>query len=88
METSAITKQMIGFQKTMFENTYNGMTVLQDYSQDMMKSYMQIFPWISDENRKPFENSMDFTKKVREDYKHAVEQGFEKLEEMASAPIK
>ncbi len=81
-----MTKQMIGLHKTVFINTYDGMTVLQDYSQNMMQSYMKLVPWISDENRKPFEDSMEIIKKVREDYKHAVDQGFVKLEEMAGAP--
>ena len=85
METSAITKQMIGLQKTLFVNTHDGLTVLQDYSQNMMQSYMKLVPWISDENMKPFEDSMEYIKKVREDYKHTVGQGFVKLEQMACA---
>jgi hypothetical protein len=83
MEASKITKQMIGFQKAMFENTYTVMTVIQDYSGNMMHGYLKQFPWITEETRKPLADSIEFLKTARNDYKKAVEQGFERWEEQA-----
>jgi len=88
MEMSMITKQIIGFQKTMFENTYNGLTVLQDCSQNMMEGYIKQLPWMNDEHMKPFEDSFEFLKKARREYKDAVDQGFVKLEEMTCGNAK
>ena len=85
MEMSTITKQMIGFHRAIFNNTYYGMTVMQDYSQNMMEGYLRQFPWVTEESKKPFNESIEFIRKAREDYKKAVDQGYEKLEDMTCA---
>ncbi len=82
METPKIAKQMIGFQKTLFENTYNAVTVMQDNSEQMLNGFIKQFPWVTEEAKKPLNESIAFIKKARDDYKKAVEQGFDKLEEL------
>ena len=82
MEMPAITRQMIGFHKAVFDNTFYGVTVLQDYTQNMMEGYMRQFPWVTDVQKKPFDEAVDIIKKTREEYKKAVDQGFARLEEM------
>lgn len=82
METLNIAKQVINFNKTVVDNTFTGITVMQEYSENMIDGYLRQFPWITEENKKPLFDSMDFFKKAREDYKSAVDQGFAKLEEM------
>ena len=82
MEIPAVTKQMIGYHKAVFNNTYYGVTVLQDYSQNMMEGYLRLFPWISEENKKNFNNSLEYIKQSRENYKKSVDQGFNQIEEL------
>lgn len=84
METLKIAQQVLSFNKTVFDNTYTGMTVMQEYSENMINGYLRQFPWITEENTKPLFDSIDFMKKAREDYKSAVDQGFEKLAEMTT----
>lgn len=85
METAKFTKRMLNFQKAAFENSYVGLTAFSDYSENMLDGFLRQFPWVSDENRKPIYESIDMMKKACEDYKKMVDQGFEKLEEMASS---
>lgn len=82
METGKFAQQVIGMHKTMFDNTFNGMVVLQNYSENMMDGFLRQFPWMTEENKKPFVESMAMMKKMRDEYKAAVDQGYAKLEEM------
>jgi len=82
METAKITKQMIGFHKALFDNTYSAMSVMQDYSGNMLLGYLKQFPWVTDESKKPLDNSIGFFKSARRDYKNAVDQGYAKLVEL------
>lgn len=82
MEQMKITKQMIGFQKTLFDSTYNVITAMQDNSENMMNGFFKQCTWITEEVKKPFNDSVAFTKKAREDYRKNIDQGFDKLAEL------
>jgi hypothetical protein len=82
METIKMTKQMIDFQKAVFDNTFNGIAFMQDYSQNMMDGFMRQFPWVTEQNQKPLKDTVELMKKARTDYKSAVDQGFNQLEDM------
>ena len=82
MEALQITRQMINFNKAIFNNTYAGITVMQDYSVHMMDGLLRQFPWITDASRKPFHDSLQYIKQTGEQYKSAVDQNFSNLEEM------
>lgn len=84
METPKIAKQVIGFQKTMFDNTYNAITVMQDNTENMMTGFLKQFPWVTEEVTKPLNDSITFTKKARDDYKKIVDQGFDKFTELVN----
>jgi hypothetical protein len=77
-----MTKQMIDFQKAVFNNTFNGIAFMQDYSQNMMDGFMRQFPWVTEQNKKPLKDTVELMKKARTDYKNAVDQGFNQLENM------
>jgi len=83
METSKIAKQMIEYQRTLFENTYKVMTVIQDYSGNMIQGYLKQFPWMTEDSRKPLVDSFEFLKTARNDYKKAIDQGFDRWEKQA-----
>lgn len=82
MEQANMTKQMIGFNKAVFDNAFNGIAFMQDYSGNMMDGFMRQFPWVTEQNQKPIKDSIEFLKKARMDYKKVVDQGFDQLEEM------
>lgn len=82
METPKAAKQVIGFQKTLFDNTFNAVIVMQDNSENMMNGFLKQFPWVTEEAKKPLNDSITFIKRARDDYKKSVDQGFDKLEEL------
>lgn len=82
MDSTQFVKQTLGFQKTIFENSYNAMIVVQDQTEKMMNSYLDQLPWVTDESKSSMKATADLAKKAREDFKTAVDDGFAKFEEM------
>ncbi len=84
METTNIAKQMIGFQKTAFDNNYSTMVFFQNKTEDMMNDILKQMPWVTKEAEKPMQNVSEIIKKSREDFKKFVDDSYTKLEEMAT----
>ncbi len=82
METTEFVKQTLKFQKTVFENSFNAMVMVQDQTEKMFNSYLDKLPWVTDDAKKTMESSADMAKKARDDFKKAVEDGFAKFEEL------
>jgi len=82
METAKFAKQTLGFQKTIFENSFNAMTMVQDQTEKMINSYLEQLPWVTEENKKSLQTTADMVKKARDDFKKAVDDGYSKFEEM------
>jgi hypothetical protein len=82
MEPGKIAKQMINFQKTLFENSFNAMVMIQDQTEKMTDTFLERLPWLPQEGRKTVTDSIGFYKKARDDFKKAVDEGFLKLEEL------
>ncbi|HCY86731.1 MAG TPA: hypothetical protein DHV36_16495 [Desulfobacteraceae bacterium] len=82
METTAIAKQMIGFQKTVFDNSFNAMVVVQDQTERMINNFMTQLPWVTEENRSQLEETIQYTKKARGEFKNAIDEGYGRFEEL------
>ncbi len=82
MDSTQFLKQTMGFQKTVFENTFNAMAVSQDQTEKMINSYLDQLPWVTEESKKSMQTSVDLAKKARDDFKKAVEDGYDKFEEL------
>jgi hypothetical protein len=81
MDPKQMTKQMIDFNKTAFDNTFNAMTVLQDQTEKMVGMYMEQAPWFPEEGKKLINEWVRAYKKGREDFKGAVDANYKKVEE-------
>jgi hypothetical protein len=81
MDPKQIAKQMIQFNKTAFDNTFNAMTVLQEQTEKMMGMYMDQAPWIPAEGKKAINDWIKAYKKGREDFKTAAEDNYKKVED-------
>jgi len=79
METGKIANEMINFQKTLFDNTYSAMNMVLEQTEQMAHNFINQTPWMPENAKTPFEGSADFYKKAREDFKKAVDEGFEKM---------
>jgi chromosome segregation ATPase len=82
METTEFAKQTLKFQKTVFENSFNAMVMVQEQTEKMYNSYLEKLPWVTEDAKKTLESSADMAKKARDDFKKAVEDGFTKFEEL------
>lgn len=82
METVKFTKQMIDFQKTVFDNSFNVLTVMQTHGENVLNGLLKQFPWVTKENKKPFDDSVAFMQNAGEEYKKNVDQLFANLSEL------
>jgi hypothetical protein len=82
MEPQRLAKQMISFQKSVFENSFHAMNTVIEQTENMAKSFMEQIPMVPKENKKAMEDALGFCKKARDDFKKAVDDGFAKMEEV------
>ena len=82
MDSKGMGKQVITFQKTLFENSFNAMKTVQDQAETMMDTIMGQLPWVPEEGKQSINTSIEFYKEARDNFKKAVDDGFVKMEEM------
>ena len=82
MEQTKIAKQMIGFQKTVFDNSFNALAIVQDQTESMINNFMGQFPWVTEEGKKQMSETYTYTKKARDDFKKAVDDGYAQFEKL------
>ena len=80
MDAMTPVKQMITFQKTFFENTYETTCRLQSQAEEMNKAMLGQWPLMSEPGKKMIDESMAMGKKAQDSFKKAVDDGFTKLE--------
>jgi polyhydroxyalkanoate synthesis regulator phasin len=85
MDTKQIVKQMIQFNKTAFDNTFNAMIVMQEQTEKMIGTYLEQAPMIPAEGKKTIADWMKSYKKSREDFKAAAEANYKKVEDFFAA---
>lgn len=80
MAQNAMMKQMIDFQKTTFENSFNAMAKLQEQGEKIMEMFLNQAAWIPHEGKKAVFDWVDVLKKGRDQFKQTVESNFTKME--------
>ena len=82
MDTTQMARQTLEFQKTIFNNSFNAMVLAQDQTEKMLNSYIEKLPWTTEEGKKSLQTTIEMSKKARDDFKKAVDDGYAKFEEM------
>jgi hypothetical protein len=82
MEPTTMAKQTLAFQRSLFENSFTAMKMVQDQTEKMLSTFLGQMSWVPDEGKKAITESIEFYKKARDDFKKAVDNGFAKMEEM------
>ncbi len=82
MDITRMAKQTMNFQKTIFTNSFNAMSLAQDQTEKMLNSYIEMVPWVTEEGKKSLASSVEMGNKARDDFKKATDEGYAKLEEM------
>ena len=85
MDSAKIAKQMIDFQKTMFDNTYSGMVLVQEQTERVATSLLNQATWMPEEGRNAINGWVDAFKKGREDFKKGVDENFKRVEDFFTA---
>jgi len=73
-------KQMIDFQKTTFESSFNAMTGLQAQGEKVMETFLNQATWLPNEGKKAVQNWVDAFKNGRDQFKQTVDLNFSKME--------
>lgn len=80
MEPKQIVKQMIDFNKTAFDNSFDAMAVLQDQSEKMVNTILEQNTFIPEEGKKAVSDWIKSYKKGRDEFKAAADESFKKVE--------
>jgi polyhydroxyalkanoate synthesis regulator phasin len=81
MDQKAILKQMIDFNKTTFDNSFNAMVMLQDQAEKMVKTFLEQATWLPEEGKKVISEWINSYKKGCDDFKKLVDENFERVED-------
>jgi len=52
MEPNAMLKQMLDFNKTAFDNSFNAMLMIQEQNSKMVNTFLEQAAWMPDEGKK------------------------------------
>ncbi len=85
MESAKIAKQMIDFQKTMFDNTYHAMVLVQEQTERMAGTLLDQATWMPEEGKKAIRAWVDAFKNGRENFKKGVDENFKRVEDFFTA---
>jgi polyhydroxyalkanoate synthesis regulator phasin len=80
MKNTQVLKQMMEFNQTMFNNTYNTVTMFQDQSEQMVKDVLARGDWVPAEGRKAIEDWVGACKTGRDEFKKYMDDGYKYLE--------
>ena len=80
METGKITKQMMDFQKTAFDNTFGAMVALQDQAEKMVNITIEQSAWLPKDGKKAINEWTEAYKKGRDDFKGFMDENFSRAE--------
>ncbi|MGV8059507.1 MAG: hypothetical protein AB2L12_16020 [Smithellaceae bacterium] len=79
MDQKQIAKQMMDFNKTAFDTTFNAMTVLQDQTEKLVFRFLEKATWFPEEGKKAVNEWVNTYKKGREDFKTTVDESYKKV---------
>ena len=79
-DPTKLARQMIGFQRGMFENTFNTIVVLQDQTERMTSTLVDQAEWFPKEGRDAINDWIKSYKKGRDEYRKTIDKAFNNME--------
>jgi len=80
MDPKNISKQMVDFSKTAFDNSFEAMSVIQDQTQKMVNTMMEQAAFFPEEGKKAVKDWIKTCKKGRDEFKATADENFKKVE--------
>jgi hypothetical protein len=84
MDAMAFGKQMIGFYKTMFDNSYAALLGMQEQMQKMLAAQLDSIPGFPEDGKKVVLDLSKSYKKLCEDFKASADDNFKRAESFFS----
>ena len=84
MDQKQFFKQMIDFNRATFNNSFNTLVMLEDQTERLSTAILDQATWLPEEGRKAIKDWVDTYKKGREEFKKAVEDSYNKVDEYFS----
>jgi hypothetical protein len=84
MAPKKMLKQMVGFNKTVFENSFKGIAMFQEQIEKITKTMIDKATWLPDEGKKALDGWSETYKSAYDSFKTAVDDNFKKLDEYLS----
>ena len=81
MDPKEIMKQMMQFNKTAFDRTFDAMNILQEQTEKMVVGYMSQAPMLPAEGKKSITDCFNAYKKGCVEFKTTVDKSYKKMEE-------
>ena len=75
-----LSKQMVDFSKTAFDNSFEAMSVIQDQTEKMVNTMMEQTAFFPEEGKKAVKDWIQTCKKGREEFKASADENFKKVE--------
>ena len=79
MDQKQIAKQMMEFNKTAFDNTFNAMAALQDQTEKLVFHFLEKAQWFPEDGKKTVNEWVKAYKKGREDFKASADASYKKV---------
>ena len=80
MEPMVIAKQMVGLQKTAFDNSFNAMLLLQEQTERTVNMFLEHTTWPTAEGKKVITDWVKTYNKGCDDFKKLVDESFKNVE--------
>lgn len=81
MDQKQVARQMMEFNKKVFDNSFTAMTALQDQTEKLMLSFLDKATWFPPDGQKAISDWIVSYKKGREDFKAAADERYQKVAE-------
>ena len=82
MDQKQILKQMLEFNQTAFNNTFNAMTALQGQFEQVAKTVLEQATWLPAEGRKAIENYTETYKSACQTFKQKIDDSYKQVEKV------
>jgi hypothetical protein len=81
MDQKQITKQMIQFNKTAFDNSFSAMTMVYQQNEKMVETFLGQAQWMPEEGRKAIKDWLSAYRTGCDDLKKLVDDNYAKVED-------
>ncbi len=88
MEQAKLTRQMIEFYKTTYDNTFNATIIMQEQAEKMVGLFLEQSPWLPKEGKDAINEWVKTYKRGRDTYKVSVDESYKKVKEYFSSADK